>query len=153
MAAVGRPTKYKPEFVRQAAKFCRLGATDRDLADLFEVSEATLNTWKLKYPEFLEALKRSKDELDAQVERSLFQRAMGYSHKATKMFQAGGAVISADYIEHYPPDPTSMIFWLKNRQTEKWRDKPDAGDPDEGEAKPVKVVVEVRDARKPDADA
>jgi hypothetical protein len=29
----------------------------------------------------------------------------------------------------------------------------DAGDPDEGEPKPVKVVVEVRDARKPDADA
>jgi hypothetical protein len=28
-------------------------------------------------------------------------------------------------VKHYPPDPTSMIFWLKNRQPQKWRDKHD----------------------------
>jgi hypothetical protein len=30
--------------------------------------------------------------------------------------------IYAPYVEHMPPDPTSMIFWLKNRDPERWRD-------------------------------
>ena len=27
--------------------------------------------------------------------------------------------------KHYPPDTTAAIFWLKNRQKSKWRDKQD----------------------------
>ena len=27
------------------------------------------------------------------------------------------------YIEHVPPDNTAMIFWLKNRQADRWRDQ------------------------------
>lgn len=120
---MGRPSKYQDGFVEQAAKLVRLGATDRDIADFFEVSEATINNWKLQHPEFLESLKRTKEEIDAQVERSLFQRAMGYSHPAVKFFQVGGEIVEKEYIEHYPPDATSMIFWLKNRQPDKWRDR------------------------------
>jgi hypothetical protein len=36
-----------------------------------------------------------------------------------------GAVVETPYTEHYPPDATSMIFWLKNRKPEQWRDKQD----------------------------
>ena len=84
------------------------------------------------------------------MERSLFQRAVGYSHKAVKIFMPQGrdAPVYADFIEHFPPDPTSMIFWLKNRQPDKWRDKRESGD-DEGDAPaPVKIEVQVVDARK-----
>jgi hypothetical protein len=35
----------------------------------------------------------------------------------------GGRWEYAEYVRHYPPDPTSMIFWLKNRQPQDWRDK------------------------------
>ena len=31
----GRPTKYKPEYVEQAAKLCNLGATDKHLCDFY----------------------------------------------------------------------------------------------------------------------
>ena len=144
----GRPSGYRPEYDAQAIKLCRLGATDKELADFFGVADSTLSLWKLKHPSFSEALTRSKDEFDAQVERALFQRALGYSHKAVKMFQAGGEVITQDYVEHYPPDTTACIFWLKNRQKDKWRDKPEGGD-DDTPPTPVKVTVEVRDARKP----
>ena len=27
------------------------------------------------------------------------------------------------YTEHYPPDTTACIFWLKNRQKAAWRDR------------------------------
>lgn len=146
--AAGRPSKYQATFPKQAEKLCRLGATDRDIAGFFEVSEATLNNWKLRHPEFLESLKRGKDEVDALVEQSLFRRAMGYTHPAVKFFQAGGAIMQKEYVEHYPPDTTACIFWLKNRKAEAWRANPDPGD-DADEPTPVKVEIMVRDARKP----
>ena len=129
----GRPSKYRPEFCEQAAKLCRLGAIDRNIADFFQVSESTLNLWKLKHPEFSESLKRSRDEIDSQVERSLFHRAIGYSHRSEKVFQFQGQVIRAKTVEHYPPDVAAMIFWLKNRKPGEWRQTPI--DPD-GDSKP-----------------
>lgn len=119
----GRPSKYKPELDEQAEKLCRLGATDKEIAAFFGVRESTLNNWKLKHPSFVESLKRGKDEVDGLVEQSLFRRAMGYSHQSEKVFQYQGAIVRAKTVEHYPPDTTACIFWLKNRQPDSWRDR------------------------------
>lgn len=130
-SATGRPSKFREEFNAQAEKLCRIGATDKDIAAFFGVRESTLNNWKLKHPAFMEALKRGKDEVDGLVEQSLFRRAMGYSHQAEKVFQYQGAIVRAKTVEHYAPDTTACIFWLKNRQPEKWRDRreePQGGD-------------------------
>ena len=83
----------------------------------------TLERWKKYYPEFRGALKVSKDVFDDKIERSLAQRAIGYSHPAVKAFVTrDGKIVEHHYIEHYPPDPTSMIWWLKNRRPDRWRD-------------------------------
>ena len=71
----------------------------------------------------MESLTRSKAEADAQVEQSLYRRATGYSHKSEKIFNFQGEIIRAQTVEHYPPDTTAMIYWLKNRQPDKWRDR------------------------------
>ena len=123
--AGGRPTDYKPEYAIQAGKICLLGATDKKLADFFEVSEVTINAWKKKYPEFLKSIKESKDIADGNVAKSLYERANGYSHPDVHIGNYKGMPIITDIIKHYPPDATSMIFWLKNRQPEKFRDKQD----------------------------
>jgi hypothetical protein len=34
-----------------------------------------------------------------------------------------GEIITTKLTKHYPPDTTAAIFWLKNRQPGKWRDK------------------------------
>lgn len=121
---VGGPAKYKPEYAEMAFNMCLLlKATDADLARVFDVSETTINRWKDEHVEFLEALKKGKDAADAQVARSLFERANGYSHPAVKILSTPDGIQTVDYIEHYPPDATSMIFWLKNRQPKVWRDK------------------------------
>ena len=49
--------------------------------------------------EISEALKKGKDVVDFEVEKALLKKAM-----------AG--------------DVTAAIFWLKNRKSSKWRDKP-----------------------------
>ena len=121
---MGRPSKYKPEFCEQAAKLCKLGATDRELADFFEVREQTITNWKTQYPEFLGSLKRAKQESDDRVEQSLYRRALGYSHDAVKiLLTKDGDVYREEYVEHYPPDTVACIFWLKNRRPDQWRDK------------------------------
>lgn len=124
-AKTGRPSSYRPEYAEQAQKLCRFGATDADLADFFGVTEQTVNNWKDAHPEFFESLNAGKDVADERVVQSLYQRALGYSHSAVKIFANGGDVIEAPYTEHYPPDTTACIFWLKNRRKDQWRDKQD----------------------------
>lgn len=126
MADVGRPTKYVEKYAEQAYKLCLLGSTDAELADFFEVSESTINEWKLNFPDFSESIKRGKVEADAVIASKLYHRAKGYDCKATKFATHEGQITDREeYIEHYPPDTTAAIFWLKNRQPKKWRDKQD----------------------------
>lgn len=105
------------------------GFTDVEMAQCLKITEQTFNNWKNKHPKFFESLKDWKKQSDQNVERSLYERAKGYKHPETKaqwvQDQNGGRWETIDLERHYPPDPTSMIFWLKNRQPEKWRDKQD----------------------------
>ena len=75
--AGGRPSLYRPEYAGQAFKLCLRGATDRDLSDFFEICEATINNWKLNFPDFVAALKAGKTEADMHIAASLFNRAEG----------------------------------------------------------------------------
>lgn len=120
----GRKSSFKQEYIQLAENYALLGATDAEMADFFGVSEQTLNTWKKKYPAFLESLKKGKAVADANVASRLYNRAIGYDAKATKFATNEGKITDrVEYIEHYPPDTTAAIFWLKNRQPDKWRDK------------------------------
>jgi transcriptional regulator with XRE-family HTH domain len=130
--AGGRPSKYKPEYAQQAEKLTELGATDRELASFFGVSISTIWEWTSRHPEFSSSLKGAKAAFDDRIERSLAQRALGYSYEAEKIFNYQGEIIRTTYTEHVPPDPTSMIFWLKNRRRTEWRDRRNEPEPDDG---------------------
>jgi hypothetical protein len=123
--AGGRPSGFKAEFTEQAEKLAKLGATDMEIADFFEVDVRTVNRWKISFPEFCQALKAGKDVADDKVIRSLFQRATGFEHEAVKIFMPANASepIHTNYREFVVPDTTACIFWLKNRRPDEWRDK------------------------------
>lgn len=121
----GRPTKYKPEYDKAAYKACKIfGADDKKLAELFEVTETTINNWKNDHLSFFESLKKGKDEFDTKnVEVSLLQRACGYVHDEIKYFAHEGVVTDERKVtRHYPPDTIAAIFWLKNRNPDRWKD-------------------------------
>lgn len=120
---MARPTDYKPEYVDLARKFCKLGATDKDLAEALEVTEKTINLWKEKYPEFLQSIKEGKAQADAEVASKLFHRATGYEHPEDDIRAINGEIVITPTIKHYAPDTTAAIFWLKNRRPDLWRDK------------------------------
>lgn len=122
--AIGRPPEYQASYAEEAARLCAAQAsTDVDLADHFEVSIGTIYRWKTKYPEFSKALKVGKAESDDRVERSLYERAVGYTFDSEKIqVLRDGTVVRVPIREHVPPDTTAQIFWLKNRRPDLWRD-------------------------------
>jgi hypothetical protein len=119
----GRPTDYREEFAEQARTLCELGATDIELADFFEVEVRTIYRWKHAHNEFCQALLVGKDALDDRVERSLYQRAVGYTFESEKVFNYQGEIVRAATREHVAPDPGAALSWLKNRRGDTWRDK------------------------------
>ena len=120
---MGRPSKYQEQFPEQAAYLTKLGATDKDLAEFFKVSESTINLWKEEHPEFSESLKQGKEYADSLVVKSLYKRATGYEFEDIQFASFQGEIFSEKYTKHIPPDITAIIFWLKNRRPEEWRDK------------------------------
>jgi hypothetical protein len=121
----GRPSKYRDEFAEQARKLCLLGATDPEIAAFFEVHVDTISEWKNVHEQFSAAIKSGKEQADANVADRLYQRAMGYVHPDVHISNYQGDVTITPIEKHYAPDPAAAIFWLKNRQRAKWRDKID----------------------------
>lgn len=121
---MARPSLFKPEYARQAEKLAQLGATDQEMADFFEVDVRTIHRWKHDHDEFCHSLKAGKDAADDRVERSLYQRAVGYEQDEVKIFMPGGAAapVYAPFRAKIAPDTTAAIFWLKNRRSQDWRD-------------------------------
>lgn len=121
----GRKSTYDPKYAAQADKLCRMGATDIELADFFDIEVRTLYRWKHDHEAFGQAIRAGKDALDDRVERSLYNRAVGYSYEAVKIFMPAGAKepVYAPYREHVPPEPGAALNWLKNRRADVWREK------------------------------
>lgn len=121
----GRPSAYKDDYAKQAKKLAELGATDKEVADFFDVDVRTVHRWKHDHDEFCHSLKVGKDVADDRVERSLYQKAIGYEQEEVKIFMPGGAEtpVYAPFTAKVAPDTTAAIFWLKNRRGADWRDK------------------------------
>ncbi len=124
----GRPSEYHPTMDEMAKRFCLLGCTDEQLGRSFNVDEATVKRWMTEYSSFRASIKSGREEADANMAASLYHRGLGYSHKAEKItvLKVGDEVVEhrSEYIERYPPDTASAIFWLKNRRRDLWRDAP-----------------------------
>lgn len=124
-SGAGRPTLYRAEYPDQARKLCLLGATDDELADFFSVNVDTVQEWKKVYAEFSDSIKQGKMQADANVADRLYQRALGFEHPEVDIRVIDHQVVKTPITKIYAPDPAAAIFWLKNRQRAKWRDKVD----------------------------
>lgn len=125
--AGGRPTVYDDGYAKQVKKLCELGATDQEIADFFDVDVRTIYRWKHDHDEFCQAMAMGKSVADERVERSLYQRAIGYEQDDVKIFMPANAPapVYAPYRAKVAPDVAAAIFWLKNRRRDEWRDKLD----------------------------
>lgn len=116
----------------QLEGWARDGLTDEQISKNMNISRDTLYTWKSKYPDISDTLKKGKEVIDREVENALLKRALGYIYNETTEepsfdTRTGKQALKITKVvtKQVVPDTTAQIFWLKNRMPEKWRDKKD----------------------------
>jgi hypothetical protein len=120
----GRPSLYNPEIhPKIASDLALMGKTQPEIAKAIGVDEDTVIRWRKEFPEFAGAIKESKDQADAVVVASLYQRACGYEYTEISVKDdPEKGIITTTTTKKVAPDVTAQIFWLKNRQPKDWRD-------------------------------
>lgn len=116
----------KDNLIRIAA-WTRDGLTEEQIAKNFGISYNTFKRAK-KDPEYGElittALIQTKDVVDMEVENMLLKRARGYEYdEVTEEYEMGILVKRKVTHKMVVPDTSAQIFWLKNRQPDRWRDR------------------------------
>lgn len=126
----GRPTKYNPDLHPALGEaYAIAGFTVPQMAEKMGVAASTIKLWMEEHEPFSAAIKKGRALPDEKVERSLFELATGYEYDAEKPLVVAGPqgcgseVQIAKYREKIPPNATAIIYWLKNRRPDKWRDK------------------------------
>ncbi len=133
---VGRPSSYKEHYAQQVYKLCLLGAKDTDIASFFEVCEATINNWKIEFPDFLESIRNGKKISDMEVADALYKttqdrivieqqaikcKSVFYNEEGKRVEEEVIKIVDVE--KTIPADFRSQSFWLKNRKSDVWRDK------------------------------
>lgn len=62
---VGRPTDYKPDYCAEVIEHGKAGKSYTQIACLLDINRDTLYEWRDTYPEFSDALKRSRQYAQA----------------------------------------------------------------------------------------
>jgi len=102
---IGRPTKYDESFCEQVIDYGKQGLSLTQIAFELDIHKDTLYDWKKSKPEFSDALKKARDYAQGFWENALKQAALGTNP------------------EGVTPNPTLMIFQMKNRFPDEWREK------------------------------
>lgn len=113
-----------PEGLLKIEGWARDGLTDEQIAVNIGIGYSTLQTWKSKYQDIQDTLKRGKEVIDRQVENALLKRALGYEYEEVKEKFEGNVMTERTVTKkEVIPDVTAQIFWLKNRKREAWADR------------------------------
>jgi hypothetical protein len=124
----GRMPSYRKEFVKAARIVCSLyGSSVEELGKFFGVTPGQIKHWMNEYPEFAQAVNDRATEINMQIMGRLARRALGFYAKTEKIFYdvKRGDVVKVPTKEYYPPSEPAIIFWLKNRMPDEWKDSKD----------------------------
>lgn len=117
-------THVESRFV-EIEDWLRNGATEKEVAKRLGIAYSTFREYKKAHTALSALLKNTRAYVDGEVENTLLKRALGYDvEEVTQEIYPDQSKHIKKVARHIPPDITAMIFWLKNRRPEKWRDKP-----------------------------
>ena len=117
-------------------------AAQRNL-DLAEVAHQIgvpveqFRAWLREHPDMAGAVAEGQRTADAHVVQALFKRATGYEFETSESTVVRGKSKEIKkfklkkFQHHAPADVRAIIFWLKNRLPDQWRDRPPAHRPPE----------------------
>lgn len=119
----GRPTSYRHEYAKIAGIMLRRGATISELADAFGVSNRCIHFWQSQHEEFFQQFLQLSEGSIARAERSLADRAAGYTFDAVKVFNNKGVPVIVQVREHVPPDISAIKYLLTAKRPKEWQVK------------------------------
>lgn len=130
-----------PENLALVRKWRRQGLTQKEVGKKIGIGETTVTEWKNKFPAFLEAIKKGKEQYDGEVEEALSKTITGFfvDEEITEITVGadGKEVKHIKKVKKYvPPNTTAIIFYLKARGG--WRENAQIVD-----AQIKKLVAEV----------
>ena len=100
----------------------RVGLIKDEIAEALGIKTIELRGLIQKDP-VLEQIFEVESQLpNLRVEQALYRRALGYQFK--EVLKKEGRPVEIR-IKELPPDVAACIFWLKNRDPDRWRDKID----------------------------
>ena len=141
----GRKTDYLPQYDDEVEKLALLGYTDEEMAKFFDVAPSTFYLWQKKHEGFSESVKEGRERSDVAVVSALRQRALGTEVEEEHVtIEKGGSQTIKKIKRKIPPDPTSMIYWLNNRQRARWKNRT-ALDPLDKDGQSISFKVDYAD--------
>ena len=113
----------------QAAAYFYAGIDEASMAQAFDVAPEKFRSLCRKHPDLARAVSCGK--LDDPVEEALLRRAIGFRQTETvcedivdkSSGESTGNCKKKTVTKDVPPDVRALLFWLKNRRPERWREK------------------------------
>ena len=110
--------------LEKICEWARYGMSDKQLAKNIGITTVTLYDWKKRFPKFAEALDKAKTELKLELEKSMFDLAIGKVHVEeikTILDPNNGTVIRVEKTrKQIPPSANLQQFLAKNFIPEKY---------------------------------
>lgn len=155
----GRPDSVPNTFeLAKIYGLCLLGLSDTEIAIYCTVDITTFQRWCVDWPKLAGVLREGREDADAEIAKSIFRRGNGYSHsedviktvsgtvrtdKNVKIIATSGraTVVAIKTTKNYPPDTQAGMYWLNNRQRDRWKNKIDDDTPVQLPSGPVNINV------------
>jgi len=128
----GRKSLFRVAMIEEVKKLAGLGLIIDEIAVFWRLGSRTVKRYAQNKPEFRHALKEGRLIADKNVEDSLYKRAVGFAsterHYEIEYETDDAGVVKAmrklkkEIVKQIAGDTTAIIFHLKNRRPDKWRD-------------------------------
>ncbi len=127
--------RYGLEHIRKLAED---GLTNNELAEATGLKPSDIKRWRKKYPKFRDAIDIGRREADFSVVEAVYKKAVGYNVETEKAHKLKHVEYDPDTgkklreyeelkmatdVDHIAPDLRAGIFWLKNRQPDRWSER------------------------------
>lgn len=129
--ALERPTKWETHVyprLGEIQQWFQEGMNAEDIIVKLGIGKTTWYEYIDKHPMLAELVKWSRSVTISRVENSLLKAALGYEYEEIKTIveedKNGKKRTRIEKVKrHQPPNPTAMIFYLKNRAPNEWNDR------------------------------
>lgn len=129
-----KQTLYRVEFDGIVSNLVRLtGATISEIAEILNVSPATIYNWQSRHDSFRQALRMPEEIANHRVELSWYNEAVGYFSEEEDIRIVEGKVLRLKKKVWQRASPAALIFWAKAKMGFSDREQPPAPPNPDGE--------------------